>query len=431
MPTDPEQYKQDQSYYSREYGDVRKGNWATSHFKDRLFDGDITQSIYRTLRDYENCARQLKLTPTPLAEYFVNILAERARTYFYNNVQFGMTYSDIAAMMREGNNSHSRQRMVQHELENLTLAKFMDENDISSTSVGLTELIDRLHQMTPQCPPNFRYDAHKLNYLRSAVKGLSWAKNSVTNITSHKYDFKRFVTSLQESLQIEEAFSTASGDQPTHHTESMLNPDQQVLYQRNGRDPRGLKKHYNPRQPSNSFTKTPFAPKASQNSPMQAGTISFEEGRRRKICFRCQQPWKAGHRCAPGSIQIHSASAPQTANTLCTSYLTLYKTWKPKQRQIIKNLTSLQKHRYIGLIRLTPILTYPFLTTRLGLFNMSLNSNTMSDMPKLPQKTPNGPRIMSMLPCRVPISALFISLTLHRTQSRHPTMHRARHRIFA
>ena len=261
LPNNPEDYKQDQSYYSHEYGDVRKGNWVASHFKDRLFDGYITRSIDHTLRDYENCARQLKLTPTQLAEYFVNILAEPARTYFYNNVQFGMTYSDIAAMMREDCNSDSRQLMVQHELENLTLAKFMDENDISSTSVGQTKLIDRLHQMTPQCPPNFRDDAHKLNYLRSAVKGPPWAKNSVSNITTHKYEFNRFVTSLRERLQIEEEFSTASGDHPTHHTEAMLTPDQQVLYQRYVRDPRDLKKHYNPRQPSNSFTKTRLHPR--------------------------------------------------------------------------------------------------------------------------------------------------------------------------
>ena len=136
-----------------------------------------------------------------------------------------MTYSDIAAMMREGYGSDSRELMVQHELENLTLATFMDENDISSTSVGLTKLIDRLHRMTPQCSPNFRDDAHMLNYLRSAVKGLPWAKNPVSNITTHEYDFNRFVTSLRESLQIEEEFSTASGDHPTHHTESKLTPD--------------------------------------------------------------------------------------------------------------------------------------------------------------------------------------------------------------
>ena len=83
-----------------------------------------------------------------------------------------MTYSDIAKVMRVGYNSDSRQLVVQHALENLTHAKFMDENDINSTSIGLTKLIDRLHQMTPQCPPNSREDAHNLTYLRSVVKVL-------------------------------------------------------------------------------------------------------------------------------------------------------------------------------------------------------------------------------------------------------------------
>ena len=198
------------SHYSHEYGDVRKGNWVASHFKDRLFDGDITQSIDHTLRHYENCARQLKLTPIQLAECFVHTHAEPARSYFYNNVQFGMTYSDIAAMMREGYNSDFRQLMVQHELENLTLAKFMDENDISSTSVGLTKLIDRLHQMTPQCPPNFRDDAHKLNYLRSAVKGLPWAKNATLRILGTDRAVLGFVCAFNGYL------STGFGSEQRH-----------------------------------------------------------------------------------------------------------------------------------------------------------------------------------------------------------------------
>ena len=80
LPTNPEDYKQDQAYYSHEYGDVRKGNWVASHFKDRLFDGDITQSIDHTLHDYDNCTCQLKLTPTQLAENFVNILSGPTRT---------------------------------------------------------------------------------------------------------------------------------------------------------------------------------------------------------------------------------------------------------------------------------------------------------------------------------------------------------------
>ena len=70
LTTNPEDYKQEQSSCSREYGDVRKGNWVASHFKNCLFDGDISQAIDHTPRDYENCARQLKLTPTQLNEYF-------------------------------------------------------------------------------------------------------------------------------------------------------------------------------------------------------------------------------------------------------------------------------------------------------------------------------------------------------------------------
>ena len=114
-----------------------------------------------------------------------------------------MTYMDISVMMRSGYKSDSRQLIVQHELENLTLAKFMDENDVNSTSVELTKLIDRVHQMTPQCPPNFLDNAHKLNYLRSAVKGLLWAKNSDSNCGISPFDLTRVCRDLSATSPLD------------------------------------------------------------------------------------------------------------------------------------------------------------------------------------------------------------------------------------
>ena len=104
--------------FNSEYDDVRKGNWVASHFKDRMFEGDIKQSIDHLLRDYENCGRQLKLNATQMADYFVKVLKEPARSFFYDNVQHGMTYGDIANMMQKEFNSDARQLNTLQELDN-------------------------------------------------------------------------------------------------------------------------------------------------------------------------------------------------------------------------------------------------------------------------------------------------------------------------
>ena len=113
--------------FNSDYDNVRKGNCVASHFKDRMFEGDITQSIDHLLPDYENCDRQVKLNATEMAHFFVHVLKEPARSFFYDNFQHGMTYGDIANMMQKEFNSDARELHTLQEFDTLTFMKCMEE----------------------------------------------------------------------------------------------------------------------------------------------------------------------------------------------------------------------------------------------------------------------------------------------------------------
>eukprot|EP00171_Calliarthron_tuberculosum_P000682 IDg682t1 len=153
--------------------DSRKATAVLTHFRCRMFKGDLSQSIDSTIRDYETCAEQLQLDASQ-KEY----------------------------------HSDSRQLQVQSNLETLRPAKFMEENDISSVSDGLSKIVDYIERLTPQCPPG--------------------------------YTFNAFVTALRESLQLESEISSST---VSPHSTRMakidaISSDREVLLTQYGRNPR-------------------------------------------------------------------------------------------------------------------------------------------------------------------------------------------------
>ena len=271
-----------------DYEDTRKASYVHQHFKDRKFTGDITQSIQLVIRDYLVCAQQHKLSEAQRAEYFVNIFEGPARTFFLNNAQNGMAFEQLANMMIREYNSDARQLHVQGILEGLRLRKFMVEHEITNVSEGLTKLINIIEELTPQCQPEFRTNAHKISFLRKAVLGYEWAKGPISNIITSRYTFNAFVTALRESIQLENEINLVS--RPSAQT--LLPATEDTHYQRYGRNPRSVRK-FGPTQRDgrNNFRRIPAR--------------TFEEARRRNECHKCGARWSPGHRCRPGAIRQH------------------------------------------------------------------------------------------------------------------------------
>lgn len=88
--------------------DTRKASYVTKYFKDRPFRGNLSQSVEHTIRDFEICARHHMLTEDQKADYFDNVLAGAARTFFITNCRVGSSFQDIIALMTAEYNGNSR-----------------------------------------------------------------------------------------------------------------------------------------------------------------------------------------------------------------------------------------------------------------------------------------------------------------------------------
>lgn len=225
-----------------------------------------------------------------------------------------MTYGNIANTMQKEFNSDARQLRTPQGLDTLTFMKFMDEKEVTSPYIGLIRIVEHINIPTPQCQREFRSDPLKTRYLHAATKGLPWAKTSVSHSTKIKYTLNMFVTALRESLQIEQEFASPQDNDPTHITSAPAElPAIPAYYHLYGRDPKQFKPSPNSRgssaresnpqgNPARTFTPSKaYAPGRSRSGNAEA--ITFDECQRRNICITCRAPWKAVHRCYPGSVR--------------------------------------------------------------------------------------------------------------------------------
>ena len=214
---------------------VKKYSAVNTEFRDKKFSGDLEQPINQTIRDFDNCARQLRLTDEQKRNLFVNIFSGPARDFYFDNTREEMGYRQLVRVMIDEYDSDARRLAVQSELEMLTLHRLMVEKGISDEGVGLSKLVERINVLTPQCPPNFRSESNKIRYLRSAVLDRDWAQTPVSNITTAQYSFNSLVTALREQLQLQAE-------------KKSRNPQVATLYQRYGRAPpkKNTHRHKNP-----------------------------------------------------------------------------------------------------------------------------------------------------------------------------------------
>lgn len=155
---------------AQRYNDnTKRANVVVNYFRDRYFNGDITQSINRTYRDFEICAAQFKLTELEKATYIENILEPPARNFFSDNYSVPMSYHSITKMMKKEHGSPTRQATVQSELETLRLSSLMKKKGLTDVSLGLEKLTIKINLLSPQTPPSFQSDEHKIRTLRRAV----------------------------------------------------------------------------------------------------------------------------------------------------------------------------------------------------------------------------------------------------------------------
>ena len=167
------------------HDDPKKANYVSQMFNNSQLSGQIKQDILEIIKMYTICSRQYQLSQAQQADFFVHLFFGSARRYFLTNTSPNMPLHIMVDVMTKEYVSDARQLQVKTTLEMLRLRSFMQDEDISDESSGLLKLVKHINELPPQCPPNFRSDAHKISYLRRAVAEYQdWSRIPIANITS-------------------------------------------------------------------------------------------------------------------------------------------------------------------------------------------------------------------------------------------------------
>lgn len=165
----------------------RKANYVQVMFKESKITGELSQDIHQTLQMYSICARQYTLSQAQKSDFFVHPFNGAARKVFLHHTNDEMRYDEKAQTMLQEYVSDACQLQVKGTLETLCLRTFMADKNINDVSEGRTKIVEHINAMTPQCPPDFRSDTHKIDYLRRAVTEFqSWSRLPIQNITSQR-----------------------------------------------------------------------------------------------------------------------------------------------------------------------------------------------------------------------------------------------------
>jgi len=104
---------------------ANKSYHVHSHSKGNKFSGAPEQSIELLIRDYEVVAEHQSLTNSEISLFFVNALADPARSFFLNHYNQNMQYSEITSHMRRHYNSKARKLAIQSEIDGREIESYM------------------------------------------------------------------------------------------------------------------------------------------------------------------------------------------------------------------------------------------------------------------------------------------------------------------
>ena len=97
-------------------------------------------------------------------------------------------------------NSFSRQSRVGNYLKSLRIEHIARKDNIS-TFAALQKLNDQIPQRIRQGPAHSRSEQHKIDYLRSAVIGHSWARDALSRASATSMSFNELFAQLASAIQ--------------------------------------------------------------------------------------------------------------------------------------------------------------------------------------------------------------------------------------
>lgn len=124
-----------------------------------------------------NACEEYEVPNEKKVQFLYHILQEDARIFYDDKIRDRVTqFSEACSIMNSEYNSIARQNRVRNQLNALRVSQLNKNCNDSEALEKIHRKITKLYLLGPAA---YRTDAHKLDYLRSAVIGMPWAREAL------------------------------------------------------------------------------------------------------------------------------------------------------------------------------------------------------------------------------------------------------------
>ncbi|GAB0489865.1 hypothetical protein MMPV_001091 [Pyropia vietnamensis] len=181
----------------------RAAHNVAMHFRDQAakFSGDLGESWNEYVAEYQQVARDYELTASQKLQYMHNLLRGDAKRFFLDRVHgTAATFAQAVDMVSAEYNSIVRQDRVKNYLSGLRLSSFV--KDGTDVTAALEKTYKTISKLAPQVPRSHHGESYKVEFLRNAVVGNSWATEPLSRIATHCLTFQQLYGELEAALHL-------------------------------------------------------------------------------------------------------------------------------------------------------------------------------------------------------------------------------------
>jgi hypothetical protein len=173
-------------------------------FKDdtKKISGALGECWSEFISEYLNAAEDYKLNPFQKLQYFHHLLRDNAKGLYTRHIQGNVgSFREASNLMEQECNSISRRNIISNHFKSLRITQYISSH--CNTSDALEKLHAEISKLAPQGPMHYRSEEHRIQYLRSAVIVMSWARELLSRVNAGGMSYQEVFSHLESSLQQE------------------------------------------------------------------------------------------------------------------------------------------------------------------------------------------------------------------------------------
>jgi hypothetical protein len=151
--------------------------------EEHKYSGTLAENYLEYLNNYLDAAKQYRLNEGQKLEFFIEIFTGEAKRHYRNYVDgIADTFAEANRMMQAEFSSKTRQNRVKKQLDALRVSKLVAKG--KPIAEALEFVREEITKKSDQGPPTHRDEAHRVEYMKKAVLGMPWAKETLTRCTN-------------------------------------------------------------------------------------------------------------------------------------------------------------------------------------------------------------------------------------------------------